>query len=117
MKSRNYLLVLLSLTLTGMPALAVPFLPDDAPRCDSSVNRGAQNALDLHMTKLSNEEIKEYHENFRTSHRERMNNIMNEHPELKSTEELMECWMDECLSMSMLVNGLMEEKEKLPVNL
>jgi len=81
MKSRNYLLVLLSLTLTGMPALAVPFLPDDAPRCDSSVNRGAQNALDLHMTKLSNEEIKEYHENFRTSHRERMNNIMNENPD------------------------------------
>ena len=81
MKSRNYLLVLLSLTLTGMPALAVPFVPDDAPRCDSSVNRGAQNALDLHMTKLSNEEIKEYHENFRTSHRERMNNIMNENPD------------------------------------
>jgi len=81
MKSRNYLLVLLSLTLTGMPALSVPFLPDDAPRCDSSVNRGAQNALDLHMTKLSNEEIKEYHENFRTSHRERMNNIMNENPD------------------------------------
>ena len=64
-----------------MPALAVPFVPDDAPRCDSSVNRGAQNALDLHMTKLSNEEIKEYHENFRTSHRERMNNIMNENPD------------------------------------
>jgi|GEM_PF-5356144 len=30
MKSRNYLLLLLSLTLTGMPALAVPFVPDDA---------------------------------------------------------------------------------------
>ena len=30
MKSRNYLLILLSLTLTGMPALAVPFVPDDA---------------------------------------------------------------------------------------
>ena len=30
MKSRNYLLFLLSLTLTGMPALAVPFVPDDA---------------------------------------------------------------------------------------
>ena len=81
MKSRNYLLLLLSLTLTGMPALAVPFVPDDAPRCDSSVNRGAQNALDLHMTKLSNEELKEYYENFRTSHRERMNNIMNENPD------------------------------------
>ena len=43
--------------------------------------------------------------------------VMERHPELKDTEELMECWMDECLSMSMLVNGLMEEKEKLPVNL
>ena len=70
-----------SVISTGMPALAVPFVSDDAPRCDSSVNRGAQNALDLHMTKLSNEEIKEYHENFRTSHRERMNNIMNENPD------------------------------------
>ncbi len=81
MKSRNYLLVLLSLTLTGMPALAVPFVPDDAPRCDSSVNRGAQNALDLHMTKLSNKEIKEYYENFSTSHRESMENIMSENPD------------------------------------
>ena len=78
MKSKNYLLLLLSLTLTGMPALAVPFVPDDAPRCDSSVNRGAQNALDLHMTKLSNEELKEYYENFFTSHRETMENIISE---------------------------------------
>ena len=74
-------IALLSVISTGMPALAVPFVPDDAPRCDSSVNRGAQNALDLHMTKLSNEEIKEYYENFFTSHNETMENIISENPD------------------------------------
>ena len=77
MRSKNYLLVLLSLTLTGMPALAVPFVPDDAPRCDSSVNRGAQNALDLHMSKLSNEEIGKYDEYTI----EKIKNIQSENPD------------------------------------
>lgn len=45
-----------------MPALAVPFVPDDAPRCNSSVNRGTQNALDLHMGRLSYEELEKYDE-------------------------------------------------------
>lgn len=74
-------IALLSVISTGIPALAVPFVPDDAPRCDSSVSRGAQNALDLHMTKLSNEEIKEYYENFFTSHNETMENIISENPD------------------------------------
>jgi len=62
MRGRKYLLILVSLTITGMPANAVPFVPDDAPRCNNSINRGAQSALDLHMTKLSNEEISRYDE-------------------------------------------------------
>ena len=46
MKSRNYLLLLLSLTLTGMPVYSQQgFKLDNTPDCPKSVTKGAQNAL------------------------------------------------------------------------
>jgi hypothetical protein len=66
------LFAFLSAIAINSPAYAVPFVPDDVPRCDNSINRGAQSALDLHMTIHSRKEL----ENNKDYTMERLQNMV-----------------------------------------